>query len=456
MDPTGVPPPGNGVSDEALGARGTTPAGASRPAPPKPSFRRAFASRPFLLLWASQLVSQSGDYVFDVALLWLVFSTTGSALAVSVVVTAAIVPTVVLGPVLGVYVDRWPRRAILLGTNVLEGVLVAGLSALVLTHGADLALIVGVVFALGVGGQLVRVTSTALVPQTVGREDLTTANSLVSFSASTNQVAGLAIGGVVVALVGPTIPIAYDALSFFAAAAIVARVSAEVGRPEADATIGRFADQFREGLRYVRSQRLLLELIAIGLVTNFAGNAAFALWAPYAGSVLHGGAATYGFLGAMIALGAIVGAVLVGKVEIRGSAGRVVFAGLLGFGAGVLALGLTRSIPLALAESFAVGFVSSVINIPLFSAVQAKVPARLMGRVLSVLLGLLLAAAPFGAFFAGELALAVSIPFVYLVAGVLVLATGALGLVVLGEVRRLTYCAGGRSPSPDRAAAGPS
>ncbi len=427
------------MGEQPLDGDGSGSSAPSVPGDTKPSFRRAFASRPFLFLWTSQLVSQSGDYVFDVALLWLVFSTTGSALAVSIVVTAAIVPTVVLGPVLGVYVDRWPRRTILLWTNVLEGLLVAGLSGLVLAHAAGLALIVAVVFALGVGGQVVRVTSTALIPQTVRSEDLTTANSLMSFSSSTNQIVGLSIGGVVVALVGPTIPIAYDAVSFLAAAVVVLLIAAEVGRPEVGAALGRFSDQFREGFRYVVSQRFLLELIAIGLVTNFAGNAAFALWAPYAGAVLHGGAATYGFLGAMIALGAIVGAVLVGKVEIRGSAGLVLFGGLFGFGLCVLGLGLTRSIPLALGESFAVGFLMSVINIPLLTSVQAKVPARLMGRAISVLLGLILAAAPFGAFFAGELAIATSIPFVYLVSGVLVLAAGGLGIAFMGEVRRLSY-----------------
>ena len=408
---------------------------------PSPSFRRALASRPFLLLWTSQLISQSGDYIFDVALLWLVLETTGSVFDVTLAVVATIVPTVVLGPVLGVYVDRWPRRTILIGTNVAEGVLVATLSGLVLAHAADLELILAIVFSLGVGAQFVRVASNAMVPQTVAVHDLTTANSLLSFSSSSTQVVGLSIGGIVVALFGVDLPIAYDALTFFVAAAIVTVIATTVGRPEPLAEGGshRFVDQFAEGFRYVVGQRYLLELIALGLVVNFAGNAAFALWAPYADRVLHGGAATYGFLGAMIAVGAIVGAVVVGKVNVRPIAGPLLFAGLFGFGGFVIGLGLTRSIPTALAEAFGVGFLTAVINIPLLTAVQARVPARLMGRAMSVLLGLILAAAPFGAFFAGSLAIATSIEFVYVAAGVLVLATGAVGLVLMREVRALTY-----------------
>jgi DHA3 family macrolide efflux protein-like MFS transporter len=429
-----APPPADTVPVPPSKPAGGTPA-------PAPSFRRALSSRPFFLLWSSQLISQSGDFIFDVALLWLVLQTTGSVFAVTLVVVATLVPTVLLGPVLGVYVDRWPRRTILLGTNIAQGVLVLVLSGLVLTHAADLLLIIGIVGALGVGAQFVRVTSNALVPQTVGRADLGSANSLLSFSNSTTQVVGLSVGGIVVALFGVDLPIAYDALTFFAAAAIVMLMSATVGRPEpsVDGTQPGFLADFAEGFRYVIHQRFLLQLISLGLIINFAGNAAFALWAPYADLVLHGGAATYGFLGAMIAIGAIVGAGIAGKFDLRPNAGRVIFGGVLGFGLFVIALGLTRSIPLALAEAFGVGVVASVINIPLLTAVQAKVPSRLMGRVMSVLLGLILAASPFGAFFAGTLAIATSIGFVYVAAGVLVLATGVFGFFVMREVRDLTY-----------------
>jgi len=393
------------------------------------------------LLWSSQLISQSGDFIFEVALLWLVLQSTGSVFDVGLIVVATLIPVVLLGPVLGVYVDRWPRRTILLVTNVGEGVLVAVLSVLILAHATDLGTIIGIVFALGVGGQLVRVASNAMVPQTVGTADLGTANSLLSFSNSTTQVVGLSVGGIVVALFGVDLPIAYDAITFFVAAFIVLSMSPAIGRPE-PAPVGSdpgFASQFSEGLRYVFGQRYLLELIALGLIVNFAGNAVMALWAPYADLILHGGAATYGFLGAMIAVGAIVGAIVIGKVDTRRIAGKILFAGEAGFGALVIGLGFTRSIPLALGESFLIGVLLSVVNIPLLTAVQAKVPSRLMGRVLSVLMALILAAAPFGAFFAGSLASATSIGYVYVVLGVLVMATGAVGVVAMREVRTLSY-----------------
>ncbi len=70
-----------------------------------PSYRRTLRNRPFFLLWLAQLVSQSGDYIFEVALLWLVLELTHSAFDVGIMVTGTILPGVVLGPVLGVYID---------------------------------------------------------------------------------------------------------------------------------------------------------------------------------------------------------------------------------------------------------------------------------------------------------------------------------------------------------------
>jgi len=420
-----------------------TPAGAPLPAatPTPPSFGRALRSRPFLFLWLSQFISQSGDYVFDVALIWLVLESTGSIFAVGLVVTAALVPTVVLGPLLGVYVDRWPRRTLLIVTNVAEGALVAGLSGLILAHAAGLAVILGVVVALSIGGRVVALTSSAMVPQTVGRDDLGPANGLTQISGSTTQIAGLSIGGVVVALFGVVLPITYDAVTFFAAAVIVTLIAASVGRPEppADGQPRRFSTEFREGLDYIRGQRWILELISIGIVVNFCGNAVFTLWAPYAARVLHGGAATYGLLGAAIAFGSILGALLVGKLDFRSRLGTVLLLGDVAVGALIVLLGLTRSIPLALGESAAFGVMLSVINVPLFAAFQARVPARLMGRATAVLMGFILAAAPFGAFFAGLMAERTSIPLVYEVLGLIVVAMAGVGAAFLGEIRRLTY-----------------
>lgn len=406
-----------------------------------PSYVRVLRERPFAMLWVSQLVSQSGDFVFEVALLWLVLELTGSVFAVGLIVTATLVPIVVLGPTLGVYVDRWHRRRILILTNVAEGILVAGLSSVVLLHATVLPLLLGIVLALASAAQFVRIASSAMVPQTVPLEQLGAANGLMSFSSSVNQVAGLSIGGVVVAAFGVARPIEYDAITFFVAALLVALIPARVGSPEPspEGQPRSFRREFGEGFGYLRANRFLIEVIALGIVANFFANAIGALFAPYAALVLHGGAVTYGLLGAMIALGSLVGALAIGKVNTRRSAGRWLFGGAAAFGVVLIAFGLTDVVPLALAEAVTAGVLLSVTNVPLLTLIQAKVPARLMGRVTAVLISLILTASPVGSFFAGSLASRTSIGFVFLLSGLVMIAICGVGALTLRELRDVTY-----------------
>ncbi len=407
----------------------------------RPSFRRTLGNRAFFLLWVSQLVSQSGDFVFEVALLWLVLEVTGSVFAVGVVVAVIALPGVVLGPFLGVYVDRWNRRTILIATNVAEGVAVAFLSGLVVAHAINLPLILAIVFALGTGAQLVRTASGAMLPQVVRTEDLPPANSLLTFSNSVNQIVGLSIGGVVVALFGVALPIEYDAFSFFAAALIVAAISLTFGRPRDSGGQGKpsFFLEFREGLRFIRENGFMVELIILGVIVNFFGSATIALFAPYAKLTLGGNAATYGFLGAAVAIGAIIGAAIVGKVNTRTCAGRFLLTGGIGIGLMFVALGFTTSIPLAFGEALALGIVLSITNVPLFVVIQAKVPGRLLGRVMAAFLGLITAGGPLGAFFAGAFAGAVSIGTVFVVSGVVVVGSMLVGFGVMRELRDVQY-----------------
>jgi MFS transporter, DHA3 family, macrolide efflux protein len=360
---------------------------------------------------------------------------------VGIVVAATLAPVVVVGPFLGVYVDRWPRRTVLIVTNLAEGALVAALSGLVLTHAANLGAILVIVLALATGGQLVRTASGAMVPQTVRTEDLAPANSLLSFSNSFNQVVGLSVGGVVVAVFGVALPIEYDAFTFLAAALILLGMARSVGAPEPappGATSG-FRSEFAEGFRYLLQQRYLVEIVVLGVALNFFANAVGALFAPYADYVLHGGSSVYGFLGAAIAAGGIVGAAAIGKLNTRRAPGLYLLGGLFGTGGGIVALSLTTSVPLALVEMGALGITLSITNIPLFVMIQAKVPARLMGRVLSVLMALVSAVSPLGAFFAGAFAERTSVAFVFLLAGIVVLALAAVGVGTMKAVRTISY-----------------
>lgn len=418
-------------------SRRTSPDDPPRGPTDSPSYRRTLGNRPFLLLWVAQLVSQSGDYIFDVALLWLVLETTRSPFAVALVVTGTILPAVVLGPFLGVYIDRWDRRRTLVATNVVEGVVVAVLSGFVIAGVTSLSLLFAIVVVLGAGATTVRVATSAYVPSVVPVRDLPPANSLLSLSGSMNQIVGLSIGGVFVALLGVALPIEYDALSFFAAAVLllaIPRATADSVPPRSES---QFRTELREGFAFIRQHRFMLEIIAIGIVVNFFANGVSALMAPYAAFVLHGGAADYGFLGAFVAVGSLVGAAAMGRVNTRHTAGRYLLAGGVAIGASILALGFVGTLAPALALMLGLGVTISVTNIPISIVLQAKVPGRLLGRVGAAFGALVGGTSPAGPIFAGWLAQRWSVADFFLLSGaviILVIGAGALSMTALRTV----------------------
>src|SRR5216684_4570568 len=86
----------------------------------KPSFRRVLSNRPFSLLWAGPLVSQSGDFIFDVAAIWYVLQLTGDPFKVGLAVATILLPANFIGPIAGVYLDRFNRRDVMLASNLVQ------------------------------------------------------------------------------------------------------------------------------------------------------------------------------------------------------------------------------------------------------------------------------------------------------------------------------------------------
>jgi MFS transporter, DHA3 family, macrolide efflux protein len=420
--------------------RDTPPTGARGPGR-SPSYRRVLSNRPFFGLWTAQLVSQSGDFIFEVALLWLVLKLTGSPFAVALIVTGFILPGVVLGPFLGVYVDRWNRRRTLIATNVVQGLVVAALSGLVIAGREDMSALFAIALMLGAGATLVRNATNAYVPSVVPVADLPPANSLLSLSGSMNQIVGLSLGGVFVALLGVDLPIEYDAVSFFAAALILLAIRPQQAATVTPAPVGpnAFRTEFAEGLAFIRRNRFMLELIVIGVIVNFFGNGLFALLAPYAAFVLHGGPAVYGSLGASVAAGALAGAVVIGRVESRTSAGRYIFVGGVGIGLSILLLGLVGSLPPALALMVGLGVTLSVTNIPISVVMQAKIPGQLLGRVGGTFGALIMATAPAGPLFAGWLAQTLSVGDVFVIFGLVIAVVIGIGAVTMASLRNVGY-----------------
>jgi len=134
--------------------------------------RAVFAQPDYRRLWSARTISQWGDTFNVVALALLIYDLTGSGLGVSGVVVAEILPVLLLAPVAGTLVDRWPRVRVMIGSDVCRMILAV---ALALWHGAPTA-VYAVAFAMSVGGVFFNPAASSVLPALVHKEALVAAN----------------------------------------------------------------------------------------------------------------------------------------------------------------------------------------------------------------------------------------------------------------------------------------
>jgi MFS family permease len=249
------------------------------------------------------------------------------------------------------------------------------------------------------------------------------------------------------AVLGAAASVTYDSLTFFFAAAMLTLIAKSYGQARADTPSsarpigarGSFWNEFREGLRYIRTSRLFLELIVFGLVVNFFAAFLGPLLAPYTATWIHGDASMYGFLLSSFALGMIIGSVAIGKVNYRAYVGRLLFAGVVVAGLLFMAVGFVTTAPVALILFFLLGVVIAMVNQPIQVLVQTQVPGELLGRAVTVMGAVLGGAQPVAAILAGTLASISSVGLVFIGAGIAMAVVTAALYLPFSELARAKY-----------------
>jgi len=279
--------------------------------------------RNFSLLWSAGLISMIGDWMLFIALPIYVYKLTGSALATSTMFIAEMIPSLLLGSLAGVFVDRWNRKRIMVITNLL---LALGLLPLLLVHSTAWLWVVYVVaFVESVLTQFFTPAESALLPLLVSEEHLGPANSLNSLNKNIARLAGPPLGGIVAGLLGlPGITL-MDAATFLIAGGMIALIVMKSGHIQEESEIVSTAAgrkhpivavwrEWLEGLRLVKRERLVSIMFVLFAVTSLGEGVFGVLFVVFVYKILHGGALQLGWLMGAQAVGGLVGSVLVGYV----------------------------------------------------------------------------------------------------------------------------------------------
>lgn len=389
--------------------------------------------RRFRLLWFGDTASALGDSVGFLALVWLVYSTGGTAATVGAFVAAYTAPVLVGGPLAGLALDLFDRRRLMLADNAVRGVLMA---LVPLAHyGGALRIwhLYVVAFAYGLLKMIPLAGVPSMIPDLVPDDRLETANALESVTYYLSAVVGTALAGALIGVIGAASVLWLDAASYLVYALALWRIGDLTETTHARAE--RSKRPIREAFQLIWTTPILLATTLMFMCVNVGEGIVAVLTPVYVRETLHGGAGTYGALVSVAAAAGLVGALGAGATAGRWPLGRSI--ALSELAAGCAYAGLAAEPALAL--TFVVLAGGSLFLGPLTVWAQTirmrLVPPEMRGRVFGLLRTVMQATPPLGALVTAPLLAAGGVPLVALaVAGLLsVPAAVALALRVLGD-----------------------
>ncbi|MFF7755234.1 MFS transporter [Streptomyces sp. NPDC007971] len=376
-------------------------------------------------LWLASAVSALGDGVRNAALPLLAFSFTHNPvlLSLTTIVTALGMMTAPIG---GVWADIFNRRALLIAIDVCRFAVVTLIALGVLTDTLDLVFVYVAAAVLGMGESVFLVTAQAFLPKVVPAERMTTANGrLHAVQVVLRDSLGQPLGGVLFAFAAAA-PFLLDGVSFLLGVMLLSFPLLRSVRSVAAGPRPGWWPMIREGMGYLRADRLLIRLALVLGTLNFFTMSLGVLMVLYVVTWLHLPESAYGFFLAANALGGVVGGL--GSDWVRRKAGVLpgAVAALAVMGVACLVLGATRVSFVAAVAFGAVGCGIAIWQTMITAFRQTTIPQDILGRVNGVFRLLSVCVSPFGAITAGIVAKYTEVNVPILVSGVGILALTAI------------------------------
>ncbi|MEI9478371.1 MAG: MFS transporter [Deltaproteobacteria bacterium] len=385
---------------------------------------RSLGHRNYRLFFGGQGISLIGTWMQQIAINWLVYRLTGSALLLGVVGFSSRIPTFVFSPLAGVLVDRWNRHRILVVTQILSMIQALILALLVLTD----TILVWHIISLSIGLGLINTLDTParqsfVVDMIERREDLGNAIALNSSMNNGARLIGPSFAGLLIAAVGEGVCFLLNGLSFVAVIASLLAMKVRVAEREAQNP--HVLEKLREGFSYTFGFAPIRALLFLVGLISLMGMPYTTLMPIFARDILHGGPQTLGFLLGAVGVGAVTGGFYLASRKSVLGLGRIIVMASIFFGIGLIGFSFSRVFLLSLALMVFVGFGMMVQFASSNTVLQTLVEEDKRGRVMSFYTMAVMGMMPFGSLLAGTLAHTIGAPQTVLIGGMCCL-VGAL------------------------------
>jgi DHA3 family macrolide efflux protein-like MFS transporter len=349
-------------------------------ATPQPSMFAIFRKRDFRFLWTGQLISTIGSSLTDLAAGILIYQRTNSALAVGLMLMASAVPSLIVGLIAGVFVDRYDRKKIMIASDLIRAGLVVSIPFLIQI---DILLLYVVVLFASAVKQFFDPAEQSVLPDVASEEELSAANAFLSISSFGSTAVGFAAAGFLASTGEINLAFYVDGLTFVLSALCILFVRIAPMVVEEATTVAAVVSNLRAGVSMLWGTPILRSTLIVFAPVVFAIGLWNVLLLPFAVGPLGGTEFEYGLQEGLTSLGFVFGSLLMAKYIDRLPEGTWM---VLSFGAmGIVGIlyGLSSSIWVAIGLVMFSGFAQPPSTIARSLILQRNTPREFRGRVFS-------------------------------------------------------------------------
>jgi MFS family permease len=399
---------------------------------------RSLQYRNYRLFFSGQSISLIGTWMQRIAMPWLVYHMTGSALLLGIVGFAGQIPTFLLSPVAGVLTDRWSRYKVLLFTQVVSLIQAVVLAFLCLAGVIQIWEIIVLSFILGcINAFDVPARHSFVIDMLDRKEDLGNGIALNSLMFNGARLIGPSIAGLMLASTSEGFCFLLNAISYIFVILSLLMMRLQV-RP-VKVKEERIMQQLNDGLRYTFGFAPIKHLLILLSISSLMGMSYSVLMPVFAKEILLGGSNTYGFLMGAAGFGAFMGALFLASRKSVIKLGRIVPASTIVFGAGLLGLSFSRIFPLSLVLMVFIGLGMMMQTAASNTILQTITEDDKRGRVMSFYSMSIMGTAPFGSLLAGSMAKVIGTPWTIFAGGFSCIIGALFFLRILPELKSIVY-----------------
>ncbi len=400
--------------------------------------------KPFRTLWIAQFVSIFGDFLALFGVINLItFHWHGTAVQVTTVTIAYILPLAVIGPIAGVFVDHWNVKRLMVASDLIRAGLI-----LLLVFAHDVTQIATILFAISVVSSFFAPAQSVTMRTIVPPEGLLAANALMAQAFYVVRLLSPVVAGFLVAWLTEKACFYLDVVSFIFSAAMISGLAIlRPARKQGEKNVKSLTQDFVAGNKFIFTHAGLAFVFIAMAVAMFIMSSFSPLISIYIRDSLHAGSVTFGVISAMVGVGMILGTLLVTRLVRSRSKAHVVLCGLFALGIGAFLLGAFRNIPMGALSTFTMGFAIAFILVPAQTMSQQETPPAMVGRVSSTFMSLISFSQVFGLLLSGYLAQKLGIRLLFIACAGLLAAISAAGYLMMRG--RATASASSTVADPD-------